>query len=76
MSIETKLDRIDKKLTTLLSDNRKPAKWVKVSIIKRLTKWDRRDLYRARENNLVRMERRADGIFYDLNSLAKEFIKH
>lgn len=58
--VNKRLDRIDKKLNTLLSDSRK-EQWVRVSFIQSVTGCNREKLRQAREQGLVKCEKRADG---------------
>lgn len=74
MTIESRLDRIDKKLNTLLADSRK-QQWVKVSFIQDATGWDREKMRQARNQGIVKWEKRKDGFFYDLNSIPPAFLK-
>lgn len=48
--------------------------WVKVGVIKALTGWNQSELRRARDNNLVKMKRKNQKIFYLLESLHPDFI--
>jgi hypothetical protein len=73
--IYKRLDRIDKKLNTLLQDNRKQL-WVKYSFIIQATGWSKEMLRRAREQMVVKYERRVDGMWYDLYSIPQMFIKN
>lgn len=54
---------------------RKSAKWVRASVITDLTGWDGQGMRRARENGSIEFEKRADGYWYDLNSLHPYLIK-
>lgn len=74
-AIDTRLDRIDKKLNTLLGDNRK-HQWVKVSFILLATGWDKEKLRQARNQSLVKWEKRKDGFWYDLSSIPSVYLKH
>lgn len=72
-TVEQRLDRIDKKLTTLLTkDNRK---WVKVGAITELTGWDSKKLEWARLNEILDFKPVNGVMYYDLNSLPDQFVK-
>lgn len=71
--IETMLKRIDKKLSTLLTE-KKAIQWVKAGEVSKLTGWNKEGMRRARERKYVMFEKRADGFWYNLNSIAEIFL--
>ncbi len=77
MSIEKKVDQIYKAVCAGQKKKIIPTQtWVKVGWIKQLTGWNKEQLRRARMEGLITMERRADGIYYCLESLNEKFIKN
>lgn len=71
--------RIDAKLTTLLNkpENRKEEKdrWIKVSFVVKLTGWDKKKLYQARQQGLIEWRKTPEkGFEYLLQSIPKEFL--
>lgn len=77
LEIKRSQQRIDSKLTALLTREKSPTKetWVKVSFITDLTGWDREKMRTARETGIIRWRRSKEtGIEYDLDSLNEKFI--
>jgi hypothetical protein len=69
-TLDRKIDRLNTKLTTLLSE-RKEEKltWVKSTIITRLTGWNSEDMRRARNYEYVKFKKDRNGFWYALESL-------
>lgn len=77
MSQEQLLKRIDSKLTHLSSllEKSNKATWVKSGFIFDLTGWDKKQLYRAKQQGIIQQKKDEKGIWYNLNSLPEQFIK-
>lgn len=73
MTTEVLLKRIDSKLTTLLQKSNKET-WVKGSFIYDLTGWDKKKLFRAKQQGIIEQKKDEKGIWYNLNSLPQQFI--
>lgn len=74
MDIETRLARIERRLSQLVQENRKQAHWVKVSFIRQATGWNREKIRQARLQKLVIYEKRKTGFWYDINSIPQIFL--
>jgi hypothetical protein len=73
--IKREFERINQKLTALLTKEKKET-WVKSTEIIKLTGWDKERMRQARENGYVKVKRDKKGIFYSLESLPEIFIKN
>ena len=78
MDIELKrrFDRIDKKLSLLLQQQKKSETWVKVSSVQELTGWNRDQLRRMRDHGVIVSKKNDKGIWYLLESINPLFLKN
>ena len=68
-----RLDRIDKKITFLLTKQMKETQtWVKAPVITKLTGWNIQQMRAARKNNYVKFKKE-NGMWYLLESLNENF---
>lgn len=74
--IEQRLDRLDKKLTTLLQAKKAEKKetWVRVSFIKQVTSWNNEQMRRAREQGIIRYKKNEAGLWYLIESIHPMFL--
>lgn len=71
-TIRKQNERIERKLSLIMTE-KKAIQWVKAHVVTKLTIWDREALRRARERKYVVFEKRVDGFWYSLNSIADHF---
>lgn len=73
--LETRLDRIDKKLNALAAEQRQST-WAGPSWVTELTGWDKEKLRQARDQKIVEFKRsQGGGYLYKLESIPEIFIK-
>lgn len=74
--LKREFDRLNQKLTMLLQAVKQPKQtWVRAKIIIRLTGWTANEMRQARENGYIQFKEE-DGLWYDLSSLNKLFVKN
>jgi hypothetical protein len=76
--LKAKLDRIEKKLSFLVSQRKAESRkktWVKVSVVQDLTGWNREKLRQMREHGLIAYQRNETGMWYQLESIHPIFLK-
>lgn len=74
-TIETRLERMERKLALLVQDTRKKPEWVRVTFIMQATGWTKERLRQARADGVVKFQKRDDGFWYDINSINPLFVK-
>lgn len=77
ITVEQRLDTIEKKIDRLLRERRQNSTptWVKVGLITKLTGWDHEGMRKARENGLVRFRKSNGGFLYHMESIPEQFLK-
>lgn len=64
-----KLDRMERKLSMQMQEEKKSVTWVKANVITRITGWDRNGMSRARANGYVKYKKEGDVFWYNLDSV-------
>jgi hypothetical protein len=62
-------------MKSIIYSQKKPNGWVKPGFVTALTDWDGEKLRQAREQKLIEWEDRADGRYYNLDSIHEKFFK-
>jgi hypothetical protein len=74
IALDKKLDRIERKISMLIAE-KKTERWVKVSVIQKVTGWDSEWLKKARANGLVKYRKNDKRVFeYLLESIPEVYI--
>jgi hypothetical protein len=68
MTLDERISRLEKIAF------RKTQTWVKASVIMEVTGWDKKDMYKARQQNLIKWKKE-NGFYYLLESIPEIFIK-
>jgi hypothetical protein len=68
MTLDERISRLEKVAF------RKTQTWVKSSVIMEVTGWNKKDMYKARQQNLIKWKKE-NGFYYLLESIPEIFIK-
>jgi hypothetical protein len=69
LTLTERIERLEKAVF------RKTQTWVKSSVIMEVTGWDKKDMYKARQQNLIKWKKE-NGFWYLLESIPAIFIKN